>query len=559
MDTQPTKEDIQAVFNRLRSIPANKICFDCEAKNPTWASVTYGVFICIDCSAVHRSLGVHLTFVRSTQLDTNWTLMQLRQMQLGGNSNALQFFSQHNCNTNDAQKKYNSRAAQLYREKLNQAAASSLRTNKESTPTKYSAFFLEENKQLHVHPQPQEKQEEKEADFFSEQDNFSTQDTSVRSQSNFNELSAPVRNTEPIKPAEQLNIGEGPKVDFSVANTHVEPKKSTIGARKPAAKKSTLGAKKSGLGATKVKTNFAEIEKEAELAEELRAKAAEDALKMAALTAKEQEERDAAVRLAYKDLSLQQQKKEEQLRKEDPKKAAQLERLGMGLGARTGVSHSAISDMQTIEQENIKGPNSTVTSLGQLRLLIDNGLIMDDDFHGNTLSMIRNSNSYGNSKLNSFMTDLADTKSESSKSSKDSWVIIDDPPEKPKSSSYEKEREREREREKPPRNLEPISNTDEAQKKFGNAKAISSDQFFNDGSADYEAQANLSRFQGSSSISSAEFFGNGRETNYSSNNVPAYDLEDVKESVRQGVTKVAGKLGSMANDLMSSIQDRYGY
>ncbi|CAG9831227.1 unnamed protein product [Diabrotica balteata] len=521
MDTQPTKEDIQAVFNRLRSIPANKICFDCEAKNPTWASVTYGVFICIDCSAVHRSLGVHLTFVRSTQLDTNWTLMQLRQMQLGGNSNALQFFSQHNCNTNDAQKKYNSRAAQLYREKLNQAAASSLRTNKESTPTKYSAFFLEENKQ--------------------------------------NELSAPVRNTEPIKPAEQLNIGEGPKVDFSVANTHVEPKKSTIGARKPAAKKSTLGAKKSGLGATKVKTNFAEIEKEAELAEELRAKAAEDALKMAALTAKEQEERDAAVRLAYKDLSLQQQKKEEQLRKEDPKKAAQLERLGMGLGARTGVSHSAISDMQTIEQENIKGPNSTVTSLGQLRLLIDNGLIMDDDFHGNTLSMIRNSNSYGNSKLNSFMTDLADTKSESSKSSKDSWVIIDDPPEKPKSSSYEKEREREREREKPPRNLEPISNTDEAQKKFGNAKAISSDQFFNDGSADYEAQANLSRFQGSSSISSAEFFGNGRETNYSSNNVPAYDLEDVKESVRQGVTKVAGKLGSMANDLMSSIQDRYGY
>lgn len=36
--------------------------------------------------------------------------------------------------------------------------------------------------------------------------------------------------------------------------------------------------------------------------------------------------------------------------------------------------------------------------------------------------------------------------------------------------------------------------------------------------------------------------------------MPSYDMEDVKESVRQGVTKVAGKLGSLANGFMSSIQ-----
>ncbi|KAG5867808.1 hypothetical protein JTB14_011201 [Gonioctena quinquepunctata] len=532
MNSQPTKEDIEAVFHRLRSIAANKVCFDCNAKNPTWSSVTYGVFICIDCSAVHRSLGVHLTFVRSTQLDTNWTWMQLRQMQLGGNSNALQFFNQHNCNTNDAQKKYNSRAAQLYREKLSQTAANSLRTNTE----------------LHVHPQVPEKPEEKEADFFSEHEKFTPLE--IKQQ-----LTVQNEVVEDVKTnlSRNKNPEEGPKVDFSSNNVHSEPRKSAITSRKPAAKKCFLGAKKTGLGATKVKTNFADLEREAEQAEESRLRAAEDAVKMTALAGKEQEEREAAVRLAYKELSDQQQKQNEQVRKQDPKKAEQLERLGMGMSSRSGISHSAISDMQTIEQENMQSPSSTLSSLGKLRLS-DNDSFFDDYAFSNSFSMNRStSSSYGGTKIDGFLSGMAEA---NSKSSKDSWVVVDDPPEKPKSSSNERERKNQS---KPSRLSEPTSTSDEAQKKFGNAKAISSDQYFNDKGMDYETKANLSRFQGSSSISSADFFGNGQEPTHPNHNMPAYDMDDVKESVRQGVTKVAGKLGSIANGLMSSIQDRYGY
>ncbi|KAG6494342.1 ADP-ribosylation factor GTPase-activating protein AGD12-like isoform X1 [Zingiber officinale] len=66
----------------------NRICADCGAPDPKWASSNIGVFICMSCSGVHRNLGTHISKVLSVTLD-KWSDEQIDSMiEVGGNSYA---------------------------------------------------------------------------------------------------------------------------------------------------------------------------------------------------------------------------------------------------------------------------------------------------------------------------------------------------------------------------------------------------------------------------------------------------------------------------------------
>ncbi|NXY56702.1 ACAP3 protein, partial [Callaeas wilsoni] len=81
----------ESILQRVQSVPGNDQCCDCGQPDPRWASINLGILLCIECSGIHRSLGVHCSKVRSLTLDS-WEPELLKLMCELGNSTMNQIY-----------------------------------------------------------------------------------------------------------------------------------------------------------------------------------------------------------------------------------------------------------------------------------------------------------------------------------------------------------------------------------------------------------------------------------------------------------------------------------
>ncbi|XP_054547958.1 arf-GAP with SH3 domain, ANK repeat and PH domain-containing protein 1 isoform X4 [Talpa occidentalis] len=80
-------EDLtKAIIEDVQRLPGNDVCCDCGSSEPTWLSTNLGILTCIECSGIHREMGVHVSRIQSLELDKLGTSELLLAKNVGNNS-----------------------------------------------------------------------------------------------------------------------------------------------------------------------------------------------------------------------------------------------------------------------------------------------------------------------------------------------------------------------------------------------------------------------------------------------------------------------------------------
>ena len=102
----------------ILSLPGNSTCCDCGLEKPKWASLNNGIFLCLKCAGIHRSLGVNISTIRSLQIDS-WTDKQILYLTNGGNNKLKKIWEEYSINPDSSLEiKYKSKACDYYRNYL---------------------------------------------------------------------------------------------------------------------------------------------------------------------------------------------------------------------------------------------------------------------------------------------------------------------------------------------------------------------------------------------------------------------------------------------------------
>jgi len=492
-DTVAPVETTKTIFRKLKSLPENKVCFDCPAKNPSWCTIPYGAYVCLECSGVHRSLGTHLTFIRSSDLDGAWTWKQLRCMQVGGNAKARAFFRANGGDTDDKAKKYSSRAATLYKSKIEKLALDAVRKYAGETHIGAVSTGGDDGQAKNRHD-----------DFFGKFDNADLKQTApVPAQVKQEAIIVTEKPHEPEKTLAEVSNGMD-KLSVNLEAT-TKPavkavKVSKLGAKKTGKKSAFGGAKKVDKTAFKNASSAAErVEKEEKVVQKM------DAGEASLST-------EAAARLTYKQIERDQKKASANL---TGKKAESAARLGMGFGGMRTVTHD--SDFQEIRQveasTTFKEPS-----------------IMDDESMGSFSRRKEETDDladlYAARKNNasSITEEKSSTRGMMSRDSNTTKIA-------PTSASFDS-------------------------KKYQGAKAISSADLFGDEpvSSQSTPQSRLNQFSGASGVGSSDIFGNG---NSNSASYSGYNIRDQASDMAGNAASMAGSALSAGWNAFNKIKHNY--
>lgn len=82
VDNSSNNEELREQLNNLLIESATLQCIDCQEVGADWCSLSFGTYLCLSCAGYHRSLGTHITSVRSLKLDI-WTANHLSMIKIG--------------------------------------------------------------------------------------------------------------------------------------------------------------------------------------------------------------------------------------------------------------------------------------------------------------------------------------------------------------------------------------------------------------------------------------------------------------------------------------------